>query len=396
MNATQNPFNIVPPHLDIAVITGSRADYGLLHNVLREIEHSPILTLRLFVTGMHLAPEFGETWKIIEADGFTIDRKVEIPLAGDTPAAITRATGFGVIGFADAFEQTRPDLVLVLGDRFEILAAVQACLLARIPVGHIAGGDTTEGAIDESIRHAITKMAHLHFVTNEEAAMRVRQMGESPAHIFLSGSPGIDFIKTHPLLTRNQLSSVVGLSLTGRLLAVTFHPATLDTLPQDAQMRELLRALDTFDSAETSIVFTMSNADAEGRALMTLVSDYTRTRPHTRAFTSLGQTNYLSLMRHADAVVGNSSSGLYEAPTLKTPTVNIGDRQKGRLQASSVINCPATAAAIGNAIRRAYQLDTRETVNPYGNGDAAVKIVAILESLENPSSLLQKHFHTLL
>lgn len=343
---------------------------------------------------MHLAPEFGETWKLIEADGFVIDRKVEMPLTGDTPAAITRSTGVGVIGFAHAFEENRPDLVLVLGDRFEILAAVQACLLARIPVAHIAGGDTTEGAVDEAIRHAITKMAHLHFATNEEAASRVRQMGENPAHIYLSGSPGIDFIKSHPLLTRNQLSAVVGLLLTGRLLAVTFHPATLNPLPQEAQMRELLNALDTLDPAETSIVFTMSNADAEGRALMTLVSDYTRTRPHTRAFTSLGQTNYLSLMSHADAVVGNSSSGLYEAPTLKTPTVNIGDRQKGRLQASSVINCPANAAAIAAAIHQAYQLDTRETVNPYGSGDAAVKIVAILESLENPSSLLQKHFHT--
>lgn len=344
---------------------------------------------------MHLAPEFGETWKLIEADGFTIDRKVDMQLAGDTPADVTRSTGRGVIGFADAFEQMRPDLVLVLGDRFEILAAVQACLFARIPVAHIAGGDTTEGAVDESIRHAITKMAHLHFVTNEEAASRVRQMGENPANVFLTGSPGIDFIKSHPLLNRDQLAAVVGLPLTGRLLAVTFHPATLDPLPQEAQMRELLAALDTLDPAETSIVFTMSNADAEGRALMALVTEYTTTRPHTGAFASLGQTNYLSLMSHADAVVGNSSSGLYEAPTLKIPTVNIGDRQKGRLQASSVINCPANSAAIAAAIHQAYQLDTSETVNPYGNGDTSAKIVAVLESLEDPSSLLQKHFYNL-
>lgn len=386
---------IVPQTQEIAVITGSRADYGLLFHVLKEIKGSPQLTLKVFVTGMHLAAEFGETWKQIEADGFTIDRKINIHLTGDTPADITRSTGRGVIGFADAFEQTRPDLVLVLGDRFEILAAVQACLLTRIPVAHIAGGDTTEGAVDESIRHAITKMAHLHFVTNEEAASRVRQMGEDPAHIFLSGSPGIDFIKSHPLLTREQLSTVVGLPHTGRLLAVTFHPATLDPLPQEDQMRELLNALDTLDPTETSIVFTMSNADAEGRALMALVTQYTATRPHTAAFTSLGQTNYLSLMSHADAVVGNSSSGLYEAPTLKIPTVNIGDRQKGRLQASSVINCPANSAAIAAAIHQAYQLDTSETVNPYGNGDASAKIVAVLESLEDPASLLQKHFYTL-
>jgi UDP-hydrolysing UDP-N-acetyl-D-glucosamine 2-epimerase len=388
-------LNLVAKNLVIGVVTGSRADFGLLHGVLKGIQDSPKLDLRLFVTGMHLAPEFGETWRTIETEGFTINCKIDMHLSGDTPADITRSTGRGVIGFADAFEQIRPDLVLVLGDRFEILAAVQACLLTRIPVAHIAGGDTTEGAVDESIRHAITKMAHLHFVTNEQAAARVRQMGENPAHIYLTGSPGIDFIKTHPLLTREQLASIVGLPLTGRLLAVTFHPATLDLLPQDDQMRELLNALDTLDPAETSIIFTMSNADAEGRALMTLVTEYTRTRPHTRAFTSLGQTNYLSLMAHADAVVGNSSSGLYEAPTLKTPTVNIGDRQKGRLQAASVINCPSESSAIARAIHQAYQLDTRETVNPYGNGDASAKIVAILESLENPSSLLQKHFHPL-
>jgi UDP-hydrolysing UDP-N-acetyl-D-glucosamine 2-epimerase len=385
----------VSNRLVIGVVTGSRADFGLLHGVLQGIQASPRLDLKVFVTGMHFPPEFGETWRTIEAEGFTIDYKVDMHLAGDSPAAITRSTGRGVIGFADAFEQIRPDLVLVLGDRFEILAAVQACLFTRIPVAHIAGGDATEGAVDESIRHAITKMAHLHFVTNAQAAARVRQMGENPAHIFLTGSPGIDFIKTHHLLTRDQLATLVGLPLTDRLLAVTFHPATLDPLPQDAQMRQLLDALDTFDPADTSIVFTMSNADAEGRELMALVTDYIRSRPHTRAFTSLGQTNYLSLMAHADAVVGNSSSGLYEAPTLKTPTVNIGDRQKGRLQASSVINCPADAAAIARAIQQAYQLDTRETVNPYGNGDASAKIVAILESLENPTALLQKHFHSL-
>ncbi len=387
-------YRPMPDPRVIGVVTGSRADYGLLHGVLGEIRKSSKLSLRLLVTGMHLAPEFGETWRLIEVDGFTIHQKIDMLLVGDSPADITKSTGRGVIGFADAFEQVRPDLVLVLGDRFEILAAVQACLLARIPVAHIAGGDTTEGAIDESIRHAITKMAHLHFVTNEQAASRVRQMGENPAHIFHVGSPGIDFIKNHPLLTRNELATLVGLPLTGRLLAVTFHPATLDPLPQDAQMRQLLDALDTLDPADTSIVFTMSNADAEGRALMALVTTYTRTRPHTRAFTSLGQTNYLSLMAQADAVVGNSSSGLYEAPTLKTPTVNIGDRQKGRLQADSIINCPSDTAAIAAAIQKAYQLDTRETVNPYGDGDAASKIVAILESIEEPSTLLQKHFHT--
>lgn len=382
-------------HKAIGIVTGSRADFGLLHGVIEGIAKSPRLSLRLFVTGMHLSPQFGETWRAIEAGGFPIHHKVDMLLDGDTPADITRATGRGVIGFADAFEQSRPDLVLVLGDRYEILAAVQACLFARIPVAHIAGGDTTEGAVDESIRHAITKMSHLHFTTNAEAAARVRQMGENPDAVFHVGSPGIDFILNHPILSRDELAAAVGLPLRGRLLAVTFHPATLDPVPQDIQMRELLAALDTFDPSETEIVFTMSNADAEGRALMAMVAEHIRTRPHTRAFTSLGQTNYLSLIAHADAVVGNSSSGLYEAPTLKTPTVNIGDRQKGRLQASSVIHCPAEAHAIADAIRRAFDLDTNATVNPYGDGNASAKIITVLESLENPAALLQKRFFPL-
>jgi len=378
--------------LEITVVTGSRADYGLLYHVLRGIQESRRLRLRLLVTGMHLAPEFGETWRVIEADGFRIDRKIDMLLAGDSPAAMTKSCGLGVLGFAEAFADQRPRLVMVLGDRFEILAAVQACLLARIPVAHIAGGDTTEGAVDESIRHAITKMAHLHFATNSEAAARIRQMGENPDSVFDVGSPGIDFIKNQKLLTRDELEQELGLKLRRRLLAVTFHPATLDPLPQASQMRVLLDALEALDPEETSIVFTMPNADAEGRSLMALAAAFTATRPHTRIFTSLGQRNYLSLIAHADAVVGNSSSGLYEAPTLKTPTVNIGDRQKGRLQAGSIINCAVDATAILDAIHRAYQLDTSAVVNPYGEGDAAQKIVHILESLPDPATLLQKHF----
>jgi UDP-hydrolysing UDP-N-acetyl-D-glucosamine 2-epimerase len=379
----------------IGVVTGSRADYGLLLPVLRAIEAADELELQLYVTGMHLAPEFGSTVRVIEQDGFHIHSRVEMLLAGDSPTAVAKSTGLGLMGFAEAFSQSPPDVVLVLGDRFEILAAAQACLFLRIPLAHIAGGDTTEGAVDEGIRHAITKMAHLHFVTNEESAARVRQMGEDPQQVIVTGSPGIDAILSTQLMTKDELASSLGTSLHRRLLAVTFHPATLEDAPQAAQMQQLLDALDTFDPAETSIIFTMPNADADGRALTAMVQDFIRTREHTRAFASLGLVRYLSLVSHADAVVGNSSSGLYEAPTLKTPTVNIGDRQKGRLHASSVLHCPADSSAISKTILRAYEMDTTATTNPYGNGQAAGQIVETLRSLKQPSSLLRKHFHSL-
>ncbi|MBX3740912.1 MAG: UDP-N-acetylglucosamine 2-epimerase (hydrolyzing) [Akkermansiaceae bacterium] len=376
-------------------MTGSRADYGLLLPVLRAIKAADDLELRLYVTGMHLAPEFGSTVRVIEEDGFPIQDRVEMLLAGDSPAAIAKSTGLGLIGFAEAFSQSPPDIVVVLGDRFEILAVAQACLFLRIPLAHIAGGDTTEGAVDEGIRHAITKMAHLHFVTNEESAARVRQMGEDPRRVIVTGSPGIDAILSTRLLSRDELAASLGIPLHRRLLAVTFHPATLEDAPQSAQMQRLLDALDTFDPAETTIIFTMPNADADGRTLTAMVQEYTGTREHTRAFASLGLVRYLSLVSHADAVVGNSSSGLYEAPTLRTPTVNIGDRQKGRLHASSVLHCPADADAISTTIHRAFGMDTSATTNPYGDGQSAGRIVEALRSLEAPSSLLRKHFHSL-
>lgn len=380
--------------LTIGVVTGSRADFGLLVGVMRGIASSPVLSLRLFVTGMHLSPEFGDTWREIEASGFTIDWRVDMLVSGDSSTSVTKSLGLGVIGFAEAFAKVRPDLVLVLGDRYEILSAVQACLIARIPVAHIAGGDTTEGAVDESIRHAITKMSHLHFVTNSDAANRVRQMGENPEHIFDVGSPGLDSIVGRPVLDREELAEVLGITLRARLLAVTFHPATLSSVSQTLEMQELLTALDRFDAESTVIVFTMPNADVGGRDLMFMVSKYVETRVHTRAFKSLGRSKYLSLIAHADAVVGNSSSGLYEAPTFKTPTVNIGSRQNGRPQAASVINCPAEANAIERAIRSAFVLDTTQVRNPYGDGSACSRILAVLEALQSPEILIHKTFYS--
>lgn len=374
----------------ICVATGSRAEYGLLHWVMKGIQEDPALELQVIATGMHLSPEFGLTWRVIENEGFRIDARVEMLLSSDSAIGVAKSIGLGVIGFADALDRLRPDILLVLGDRFEILAAVQAALVARIPVAHIAGGDTTEGAFDEAIRHSITKMSHIHLVTNEDAARRVRQLGENPRHIHLVGSPGIDQIKRLRLLDRGELERELDFPFRVRNLLVTFHPATLDAESSDTQFRELLDALDAI-GPEVGIVFTRPNADTGGRVIINLIDEFVASRPHARVYTSLGQLRYLSLLAQADAIVGNSSSGLYEAPTLKKPTVNIGDRQKGRLQADSVLNCPASAKEIEQTIRRAFTLDCSMTVNPYGDGESSPRIVSLLKEAET-AGLLQKRF----
>lgn len=378
----------------ICVVTGSRAEYGLLYWVLKEIQRAPDLQLQIVATGMHLSPEFGSTYRTIESDGFQIDAKVEMLLSSDTPVGIAKSIGLGTIGFADAFARLQPDMVLVLGDRYEIFAAAQAALVARLPIAHIAGGDVTEGAYDEAIRHGITKMAHLHFVTNSDAARRVRQLGENPEHIFAFGSPGIDFIKRAQLLDRDELAQQLGFQFRSKNLLVTFHPVTLDAQPASQQFRELLDALDALGE-DTGILFTLPNADNEGRALVRMIDDFVASRPHAKSYASLGQIRYLSAIAAVDAVVGNSSSGLYEVPSFGKPTVDIGDRQKGRLRAGSVIHCEPRADDIAKAIREALAKDCSGTVNPYGDGDSAEKIANILGSWPDPGKLLKKHFFDL-
>lgn len=375
----------------IAIVTGSRAEYGLLYWLMKEIQGDPALQLQLIVTGMHLSPEFGSTFKVIEQDGFDIDARVEMLLSSDTPVAIAKSIGLGTIGFADALERLQPDILLVLGDRYEILAAVQAALVARIPVAHIAGGDTTEGAFDEAIRHSITKMAHLHFVTNADAARRVRQLGENPAAIFNVGSPGLDNLVRLKLLDRQTLENDLGFAFRDKNLLVTFHPVTLEAQSAEVQFAALLSALDRLGS-DVGLVFTKPNADTDGRAIIRLLDDYVATRPHAKAFVSLGSLRYLSVMSQVDAVVGNSSSGLYEAPSFGKPTVNIGDRQKGRLQATSVINCAPLADEMEKAIIHALGMDCSGTVNPYGDGHSSVRIKDSLKAIADPSLLLKKHF----
>jgi UDP-N-acetylglucosamine 2-epimerase (non-hydrolysing)/GDP/UDP-N,N'-diacetylbacillosamine 2-epimerase (hydrolysing) len=375
----------------ICIVTGSRAEYGLIQPVIRELQSDQNWQLQLLVTGMHLSLEFGLTYRIIEADGLKIDAKVEMVLASDAGSGLAKSIGLGMIGIADALAHLHPDLVMLAGDRYEIFAAAQAAMVLKIPIAHLFGGDTTEGAIDEAFRHSITKMAHLHFVSNQQAWQRVRQMGESADRIFNVGSPGIDHLKSICFLTGKKLEQDLKFKFRPQNLLVTFHPVTLDSVSSTKHLKELFKALDSF-AGKLGIIFTKANADPEGRALNNLVDAYVKTRPHTRAFTSLGQIRYLSLMNRVDAIVGNSSSGLYEAPSLKKPTVDIGNRQKGRVRASSVIHCPPQAKRIAEAIRQALVMDCSIVTNPYGNGGSAAAIVQVLKKFTQPRSLLMKSF----
>lgn len=382
--------------MKLCVVTGSRADYGLLYWLMRDIQADPDCRLQVAVTGMHLAPEFGHTWRVLEQDGFAIDARVETVLSSDTPAGVAKSMGLGLIGFADAFARLAPDWVVLLGDRYEIHAAAQAAYVARIPIAHIAGGDITAGAFDEAFRHGITKMAQLHFVTHRDAARRVRQLGEAESAIFDVGSPGIDTIRRMQLLGRDELEASLGIRLAARNLLVTFHPVTLSDQPAEAQLDELLAALRVFMAeGDTRVILTRPNADSGSRSILQRLDAFAAESDAVSVFTSLGQARYLSLMALANAVVGNSSSGLYEAPTLKKPTVNIGERQLGRPAASSVVHCPTRAEAIVAAIRAALALDCSEVVNPYGDGHAAERILAQLKAAPRRGEMMMKRFRDL-
>ena len=378
----------------VCVITGTRAEYGLLRWVMQGIKDDADLNLQVIATGMHLSPEFGLTYKAIEADGFEIDRKVEILTSSDTPVGIAKSMGLGMIGFADALNELNPDLIVVLGDRFEIFSAVSAALVARIPVAHLHGGESTEGLIDEAIRHSITKMSHLHFVAAGEYKQRVIQLGEQPERVFLVGGLGIDNIKRLKLLERSALEADLGFKFDKRNLLITFHPVTLEKASAVKQMQELLSALAKLE--DTQLIFTMPNADTDGRSLIKMVEQFSSQYPNAHAFTSLGQLRYLSCLAQVDGVVGNSSSGLAEVPSFKKGTINIGDRQRGRLQATSVINCEATQQNISDAIYTLYspnfQMDLSQVCNPYGEGGASDEIVKIIKSV-TLDCLIKKYFY---
>ena len=378
----------------IGVVTGCRADYGPLLPVLRALSASATLRPAVIAAGAHLSSQFGMTVEKIEEDGFSPVARVEVLPEGDSEVAVAEAMGRGVAGFARAFDGVKPDAVLVLGDRYEILAAASAASLLRLPIVHLCGGDVTEGAIDDVIRHAITKMAHLHFATNEQSAARIRQMGEDPARVFVTGSSAIDFMKTFTFFDRVEIARRLGAALLARTLLVTFHPVTLASDNGIGELRELLDALGALP-ADVGMVFTTPNADAGGRHLRDMIAEFVEGRPGAILRDSLGQALYLSLLKEADAVVGNSSSGLSEAPSVGTVTVNVGERQAGRLQGLSVINCEARRDAIGRALARALGNEAFVFRNPYGEGGAASRIVRVLEGIGDFRSLTRKTFHEL-
>lgn len=380
----------------VCVVTGSRAEYGLLKWLLRDINASEKMQLQLVVTGAHLSPEFGLTYREIEADGLTITRKVESLLSSDTVIGATKSLGLCVIGFADVFAELGPDLLVVLGDRYELLAPVSAALLARIPIAHIHGGEVTEGAIDDAVRHAITKSAHVHFVSTNAYRNRVIQMGENPDCVHLVGGLGVDAISRISLLDQKDLSSATGIEFGERNLMVTFHPETLSSQSPNAQVEALLQALDSV--SEANLIITYPNADVGGHAIATIFEKYVARRSGAHLCKSLGQLNYLSCLQFVDGVVGNSSSGLLEAPSFHIGTVNIGRRQAGRSRASSVIDCEADTQQISDALARLYSPSFRnalaDVINPYGDGGASRRIVEYLEQLDF-SNLLRKSFFDL-
>ena len=377
----------------ICVVTGTRAEYGLLRLLIDGIARSPLLELQLVATGMHLSPEFGSTVQKIEADGYRVDRKVEMLLSSDTPVGITKSVGLGLIGFADVFDELQPDLLLILGDRFEIFSAATAALIARIPIAHIHGGELTEGAFDDAIRHSITKMSHIHFVAADEYRNRVIQLGEQPENVYNVGGLGVDSILRLELLHRSQLEEDIDFKFAQRNLLVTFHPVTLECSTSSHQMNELLLALNKFK--DVGLIFTMPNADTDSRILFNMVNKFCDTHPLARVYTSLGQLRYLSCMKYVDGVIGNSSSGITEAPSFCIGTVNIGDRQRGRLRAHSVVDSPADETSITKAIQTilssTFTSELALVDNPYGTGGANEIILELLQSV-SLDNLLKKSF----
>lgn len=380
----------------ICVVTGTRAEYGLLYWLLKEIEADKELQLQVIVTGMHLSPEFGLTYKEIEKE-FSVNKKIEMLLSSDTSVGISKSMGLAQISFSEAYEELKPNIVVVLGDRYEIFSATSAAMIARIPIAHLHGGETTEGAFDESIRHSITKMSHLHFTATNEYKNRVIQLGEHPSRVFNVGGMGIENIKRLKLLSKDEFEKSIEFKLNIKNILVTFHPVTLENSTAQEQFKELLGAIDELE--DTNIIFTKANSDTDGRVINQMIDEYvTKNSNKSIVFTSLGQLRYLSALQYVDAVVGNSSSGLAEAPSFRIGTINIGDRQKGRIKASSVIDCEPNKDSILKSFEKLYSKDFQETlkntINPYGDGCASKNIVEILKSV-NLKNILKKSFYDL-
>lgn len=381
----------------ICVITGSRAEYGLLSGLMRAIQEDADLQLQIIATNMHLSPEFGLTYKEIEQDGFRIDKKVQMLLSSDTSNATTKSVGLATIGFADAYEDLQPDLIVVLGDRYEILAAVTAALFFKIPVAHLHGGEITEGAYDDCIRHAITKMSHLHFTSTEAYRQRVIQLGEQPERVFYVGAIGIENIKSIPLLSKTELETSIGFSLGSKVLLVTYHPVTLENNTAASQCQNLLDALDEF--TEYKVIFTLPNSDTDGRIIIQMIHEYVSKHPdRCMSVPSLGLKRYLSALKYVNAVIGNSSSGIIEVPSFGIPTLDIGDRQKGRLAAESVIHCGTEQKEIAEGLRMVLaekqKVVSKNCKNPYDKENTTKTILNIIKCYPL-NQLVQKTFYNI-
>lgn len=380
----------------ICILTATRAEYGQLKPIIMKLKSVVDFNICVVATGTHLSPEFGLTYKEIEQDGIKIDEKIEILLSADTPSSVSKSMGLAMISFADYFEKLKPDMLLVLGDRYETLAVAIVAMNQRIPIAHLHGGEITEGAIDESIRHAITKLSYIHFTSAEEYRNRVIQLGEDPSRVFCVGATGIENIFNERLMSKSELEKSINFKLDKPYAIVTFHPVTLEDNNAAVQTQALLEACKMFKNMK--FIFTKANADANGRIINQMIDVFVEENDCAVAFASLGMTRYLSALKYCTMVIGNSSSGLVEAPSFGVPTINIGDRQKGRLQADSVINCEPTKNKINEAITLAltkkFKEKARNTVNPYGDGNTSDKIVEVIRNfLLNDKIDLKKKFY---
>jgi UDP-hydrolysing UDP-N-acetyl-D-glucosamine 2-epimerase len=379
----------------IAVITGSRAEYGLLYLIMKQIQQDPDLELQVIVTCMHLSPEFGLTYRFIEADGFEIAAKIEMLVSSDTAAGIAKSMGLGLISVTDALHRLNPDLIVLLGDRFETLSVAQAALVQRIPLAHVHGGELSEGAMDDSIRHAITKMSHLHFVAAEAYRKRVIQLGEHPATVFNFGAPGLEHMSKTPLHSRAHMETLLQRKLGKQIFLVTYHPVTLALETTLSGLQNLFASLDKFPEAQ--VIFTKANADESGRIINQKIEEYAVLRPErVSAYASLGNVNYLSLMQYADVLIGNSSSAIIEAPFFRKPTVNIGSRQNKRLHAETIISCSESEAAITNAISQALSVEFQQSLANakqfYTKDDTASKVVNQLKTVDLDKIIVKQFY----
>ncbi len=365
----------------VCVVTGTRSEYGLLKPLIDKIYRSEQFDLQLFVTGAHLSSEFGLTYQEIEKDQYPVCKKIEMLLSSDTTVGITKSGGVQLISFADAYEECKPDIVVILGDRYEMLVAASAAMIARIPIAHIHGGEKTEGAIDEAIRHSITKMSHLHFAATEEYRKRIIQLGEQPDAVYNVGSLGVENIKTVQLMKKDELECKLDFQFTDNTILVTFHPVTLENLTAEKQFKNILDVIDRHK--ELSVIFTKANADTDGRIINKMIDEFVAlNNERCKAYTSLGQQRYLSALQFCSVVMGNSSSGIIEVPSFGIPTINVGDRQKGRACAKSVIHCGNSSNEIDNALNIALSKEFRNKLadvkNPYektGTSDAIIEMI---------------------